>query len=867
MSGKHRDRRPETEDRRSDSVFCLLSSVKLAPGKPKILICAILTFCLLNSISTQTITIQGKIKNALDEEPIEFATVFFEKSGISTSSDDNGYFSLQSLWSDELILSISRLGFRSFNTPIKENKNIFLEITMVPQESDVEVIVTESRLKSTEMIRERAEELKFLPSASGNFESILPHIALGTRSGTGGELSSQYNVRGGNYDENLVYVNDFEIFRPQLISNSQQEGLSFPNVELMRDLSFSSGGYEAKYGDKMSSVLDIKYKRPTDFKGSLSGSFLGGSAHLEGSAKAGKNDFQRLRYILGARYKTTQYLLGSLDVKGQYIPQFADIQGYMTYDLTRDLQIGIIGNYNKSEYEFRPISRATALGLIDFALQLTTAFEGQEADEFTTGMGGVSLTFIPEKEKNPLFVKLLASRYQGNEKESFDVTGFYRLSQVETDLGSEDSTEEVAILGLGTEQEFGRNRLLSEITNVALRGGIELQPNRSGKPVHFLQWGLKYQREQMNDQLNEWIRVDSAGYSLPASETEVLIFDVLKSKNKLLSERITGFLQNSMDIKGRSSELKFNYGARFAYWSLNHELIISPRAQLLFKPEGEDVRVSYKLAGGLYYQSPFYRELRRPDGTVNTKLKSQKSIHALAGVTYDFFWKGISNKPFKLITEVYYKKFSNLTSYDIDNVRLRYSGENDATGYAIGFDFRLNGAFVPGTESWVNLSFLKTRENITDVQHLRVSPGESPREVNNVPRPSDQFFNVSVFFQDYLPGNENFKVNLNMIFGSGLPFGLRENNQVFRNVFRYKGYKRVDIGFSYHLWDASRINQRPRSIFRSLDNAWITLEVFNLMGIENVSSNTWVRTIFNQQFAVPNNLTTRRVNLRFKVEF
>ena len=823
-------------------------------------------FILTGTLLSQSITVQGIIKSAVDDQPVEFATVYFDESGISTNSDDNGYFSLQTDWNQGLEMSISRLGFRPFMVEIKENKNIYLEITLVPQESDIEVIVTENRLKETEMIRERAEELKFLPSVSGNFESILPHIALGTRSGTGGELSSQYNVRGGNYDENLVYVNDFEIFRPQLISSSQQEGLSFPNVDLMRDLSFSSGGYEAKYGDKMSSVLDIKYKRPTDFKGSLSGSFLGGSAHLEGSTKVGKYDFQKLRYLLGARYKTTQYLLGSLDVEGQYDPQYADIQGYLTYDLTKDLQLGVIGNFNQSQYQFRPISRATALGLIDFALQLSTVFDGQEVDEFTTGMGGISLTFIPERDKNPLFIKLLASRYQGNEKESFDITGFYRLSQIETDLGSDESGEEVAILGVGTEQEYGRNRLFNQITNVELRGGIELQPNSSRKPVHFLQWGVKYQREVINDRLNEWIRIDSAGYTLPTSGTEVVLFDVLKSRNNFESHRFSAFMQNSMDIKGTSSEIKLNYGARFAYWSLNDELIISPRAQLLFKPEGDDVKVSYKLAGGLYYQSPFYRELRRPDGSINTNLKAQRAVHALAGATYDFFWKGISDKPFKLITEVYYKKYSNLTTYEIDNVRLRYSGENDATGYATGLDFRLNGAFVKGTESWVNLSFLRTRENIMDVQHLRISDGET-KEVSQVPRPSDQFFSISVFFQDYLPGNENFKVNLNMIFGSGLPFGIRENNQVFRNVFRYKGYNRVDIGFSYHLWDTSRINQRPNSIFRSFDNVWLTLEVFNLISIENVSSNTWVRTIFNQQFAVPNNLTTRRVNLKFKVEF
>ncbi len=826
-----------------------------------------LTYLFVNQSFAQQITIQGRINNGLDNEPVEFATVFFKNSTTSTDSDENGYFILTTNWAEGLTLSISRLGFKEFETSIREPKNLFLEITMAPEESEVEVIITENRLKATEMIRERAEELKFLPSASGNFESILPHIALGTRGGTGGELSSQYNVRGGNYDENLVYVNDFEIFRPQLISNSVQEGLSFPNPDLMRDLSFSSGGYEAKYGDKMSSVLDIKYKRPTDFHGSVSASFLGATTHLEGSKQIGKSSFNQLRYLVGARYKTTQYLLSSLDTEGQYTPHHSDFQGYLTYDITNDLQIGFIGNYNRSQYNFIPISRATGVGLIDFALELNTVFQGRESDEFQTGMGGLSFTYIPEREKNPLFIKLLASRYQGKEFENFDITGFYRLSQIESNLGSENAGEEVAVLGVGTEQEFGRNRLQSQITNVALRGGIELQPNESGKPVHFLQWGLKYQRELMDDRLNEWIRIDSAGYSIPSSESQVLIWNVLKTENEIESNRFSGFIQNSIDFKGEDTDVKLNIGARFSHWSLSDEFIFSPRAQVLFKPKGDDVRVSYKLAGGIYYQSPFYRELRRPDGTINTNLKSQRSIHALGGITYDFFWKDISTKPFKIISEIYYKKFSNLTAYEIDNVRLRYSGENDATGYAAGIDFRINGAFVPGTESWLNLSLLKTRENISDVQHLAVEVGEDPKEVDNVPRPTDQFFNVSLFFQDYLPGNEHFKVNLNLIFGSGLPFGLRDNNQVYRNVFRYKGYRRVDIGFAYHMWDTSRKLTRPNSIFRSMDNVWLTLEVFNLMGIENVSSNTWVRTVFNQQFAVPNNLTTRRINLKFKVEF
>jgi len=699
----------------------------------------------LNTAYSQEITVQGKVKNGFDETYVEFATVFFKGTNISTDSDDNGYFLLKSEWTDGLTLSVNRLGFNDFEIAIDQPENIFLEITLIPEESEVEVVVTENRLKATEMVRERAEELKFLPTASGNFESILPHIALGTRGGTGGELSSQYQVRGGSYDENLVYVNDFEIFRPQLISSSVQEGLSFPNPDMMRDLSFSSGGYEAKYGDKMSSVLDIKYKRPIDFHGSVSASMLGGSLHLEGSKVLGKRDYQRLRYLIGGRYKTTQYLLSSLDTEGQYTPRNSDIQAYVTYDLTKDLQLAAIGNYNRNQFDFVPISRATAVGTFDQLLELNSVFQGRESDEFFTGMAGVSMTYIPERDKNPLFIKLLASRYQGKEFERFDISGFYRLSQVEKDLENGGETEEVAVLGIGTEQQFGRNRLQNRIHNVALRGGIELQPSSGTGPLHFLQWGLKYQHEMMDDNLNEWIRIDSAGFSIPFDEDQVLVWQVLKSENVIESNRLSGYLQNSIDFQNQKTEFKLNAGIRVAHWSLNNETIFSPRGQLLIKPKNADTRVSYKVAGGVYHQAPFYRELRRPDGTLNTDLKSQKSIHALAGLTYDFYWKQISQKPFKIISELYYKKYSNLTSYDIDDVRIRYSGENDATGYAAGIDFRLNGAFVPGTESWLNVSLLRTRENLTDVEHLQVKNGEIS-EAKNVPRPTDQLFNASLFF-------------------------------------------------------------------------------------------------------------------------
>ncbi|MEM9990540.1 MAG: TonB-dependent receptor plug domain-containing protein, partial [Bacteroidota bacterium] len=711
--------------------------------------------------------------------------------------------------------------------------------------------------------------MQLMPTTTGNLESVLPHIALGTTSGTGGELSSQYNVRGGNYDENLVYVNDFEIYRPQLIRAGQQEGLTFPNIDLIQSLSFSSGGFEAKYGDKMSSVLDIKYKLPDEFKASLSGSFLGGSAHLEGSL----GDSLKFRYLLGARYKTTRYLLGSLDVSGEYQPNFTDIQAYVTQDISTEWQLGILANYNRSVYDFIPQSRETGLGLVNFALQLTSVFEGREIDEFTTQMGGVSLTYLPRRDRNPLFVKLLVSNFQSLEQENFDIIGRYSLQEIEADLGSESFGDVANVLGTGTQQQFVRNTLLANVSTAELKGGWELQVNDNEdddqvESTHFLQWSLQGKYEQIDDRLNEWERLDSAGYSLPFDTSAVQVFRTLKTENQLESARFSAYLQDTYTFRQDSiAELRFSLGVRATYWSLNEEFNLSPRAQLLYKPLKSGKDIAFRLAGGLYVQPPFYRELRNIEGEVNTNLLSQKSAHIVGGLTWDF---GPAKNPtkFRFISEVYYKQLWDLVSYDIENVRIRYAGENNATGYVTGLDLRLNGEFVPGAESWFNLSFLRAREALNGVEHRVREPGMLEGEVvQDVPRPSDRLMNFSVFFQDYLPNNERAKMNLNITVGSGLPYGLLGNNTVYRNTYRFAAYHRVDVGFAYAFWDRNLRKRKPNHPLRFTESAWLSLEIFNLMQVQNVASNTWVKTIFERQYAIPNYLTTRRINLRFKVDF
>ena len=595
-----------------------------------------LTFALICTLTTvlpaqsDQAQVFGKITQQGSLDPVELAVVGIAGTAFATESDVNGFYTLMVPAGDTITLIINRVGYDEIAYPLmpmQPGDKRLINFSMSIAASDIDVVVTETRVQDAGLVREEVDELKLLPSASGNFESVLPSIALGTFGGTGGELSSQYNVRGGNYDENLVYINDFEIYRPQLISNSQQEGLSFPNINLINSLSFSSGGFKANYGDKLSSVLDIQYKRPDKTAGSLEMSLLGASGHIEGSIGLGKKQVQKLRYLLGARYKTTRYLLNTLETEGEYNPDFADIQAFVTYDFHKNWQLGMLANYNRAVYRFVPESRTTATGLLDFALQLSTAFDGSENDEFTTAMGGLSLTYVPEKMKNPLFLKFLTSARRADENERFDILGFYRLSQIDIAPGSENQGQELALLGTGTQHEYTRNFLDLSIINVQHKGGLELNgigSNISTNESHFIEWGLKYQHEQIDDRLNEWERLDSAGYSIPYNIEGLAVQRVLKSENSLSSHRVTAFLQNTYTrAYWGKSEYQLTLGVRANYWDVNEEFLISPRAQILFKPLAWKSDVSFKLAGGLYVQPPFYRELRGTEGTLNLDLKAQ----------------------------------------------------------------------------------------------------------------------------------------------------------------------------------------------------------------------------------------------------
>lgn len=827
-------------------------------------------------MSAQSATIFGVVTEGGTNQPIEFVTVYIKETNKNVQTNAAGEYSISIPAGTVVTLQTSLVGYKEAKIaiePMRSGTQKRIDIALVVSTSLQEVVVKESRMRDNGMIREDVKDFKLLPTTTGNLESVLPHIALGTNSGSGGELTSQYQVRGGNYDENLVYVNDFEVYRPQLIRAGQQEGLTFANPDLVRDLSFSSGGFEARYGDKMSSVLDIKYKRPDSVRFSAAASFLGGSAHLEGSKKIGGTEgYRRFRYLLGARYKTTRYLLSSLPVKGEYVPNFADIQTYLTYDISRSWQVAFMGNINSSVYNFFPQSSNVATGLINFTLGVRTAFEGQEHDRFNNGMGGVSFTYLPDRKKNPYFLKFLASRFQTSESEGIDIIGDYLIGEVETNLAKDNAGDIVSTLGTGTQHQFVRNNFFAAVTNLEHKGGFEMQveaENPSVTNTHFFQWSVKYQNEDITDRINEWERLDSALYSLPFRDDSLVLRTVVKTRNKLQSNRFTAYLQDTYTWRKDSvGEFQATLGVRGAFWDLNKEAFVTPRLQMAYKPLNWEKDISFRLSGGLYYQPPFYRELRSPIGVVNEGALAQKSAQVVAGMTYDFSIGKLRRIPFRLITEIYYKKLWDIITYDVDNVRIRYAGVNNATGYVMGWDMRINGEFVPGAESWINLSLLRARETITDVQHKEREIGDPEgRNIADVPRPTDQLMTLSVFFQDYLPKNKNFKMHLNTTIGTGLPFGFPGNNEVYRNTYRLKPYHRVDLGFSVLLWDRDWAARKPRHFLRFTRNTWLSLEVFNLMQVANEASKTWIKTIYNTQFAIPNYLSSRRLNLRARMDF
>lgn len=681
------------------------------------------------------------------------------------------------------------------------------------------------------------------------------------------ELSSGYSVRGGNFDENLVYVNDIEIYRPFLVRSGQQEGLSFVNSDMVSSIYFSAGGFDAVYGDKMSSVLDIQYRKPKKFGGSFNLSLLGGGIQLEGL-----NKNKKLYVNGGFRYKTSSYILKGLDTQGDYKPSFYDVQLLTGYSLGKKTDLEVFGNYSRNNYRVIPATRETEFGTVKQAYTLKIFFEGEENDLFETGLGAVSLTHrLNEKTK----LKFIGSGFKTFEEERFDILGQYFLDQLESDLGSENFGNSLFNLGIGSFLDHARTRLEATVWNVEHKG--DYVNNKT-----FLRWGLKYQNETIDDQLREWQYLDSAGFSVPTfrdSLNPVLeMRSFTNTKISISSNRYSAYLQNTWTVTD-TTRIILATGVRASYWDLNEQLVISPRASVTYKPQWKR-KVNFRFATGMYYQPPFYRELRDLEGVVHTDVKAQQSIHFVLGSDYNFLALG---REFKLVTEIYYKYLDNLVPYKVDNVRIRYLADQVAKGYATGIDFRLNGEFVPGTESWASLSLLMTEEDIKNdffydyynSEGEKIIPGYSVNDIavdsvrhepGYIYRPTDQRLSFGMFFQDYLPKFPAYKVYLNFLFGTGLPFGPPSNDR-YKDVLRIPPYRRVDIGFAKQIIGED-VKRPPKIKFlRKFSEVWINLEVYNLLQVNNTVSYIWVRDVTNRLYAVPNYLTSRQINGRLSFKF
>ncbi len=729
-------------------------------------------------------------------------------------------------------------------------------------------------VEATRIIRETGVDridpklARFNPSPLGGVEALLGgQLGVVMRN----ELSSGYSVRGGNFDENLVYVNDIEVYRPFLVRAGQQEGLSFPNPDMIESIRFSSGGFEARYGDKMSSVLDIKYRRPRQFGGSAMASLLGGAIHLEDAMFK-----MRLRHVTGVRYRTTLLLLGGGDVKGDYRPVYTDAQTYWTYDLTPNVELGFLGLYSRNQYNVVPDDRETEFGPFNQPLRFTVYFDGQERTQFETLFGALNLNVQANRN---LLLKLIASAYSTSESERFTIQGQYRLGELERDLGSEQFGEVVRDLGIGTYLDHARNQLDASVYTFAHKGYLQ-------RPKSYVQWGIDTRVESITDKLNEWYLLDSADFSVPLNTGEDLYLqNTLKADLSVNSLRSSAYLQSTWRWESERHKdrwLSLVAGARAQHWSFNGQVVASPRVRLVWHPGWKKVirpdsivdrDYSFWLAGGLYYQPPFYREMRMLDGTLNPDIRAQRSIHALLGMDR---WFEIWERPFRFTAEAYYKAMDDLIPYEVDNIRIRYYGTNNAKGYATGVDIKLAGQFIDGVDSWMSIGVLSAQEDVKDdffywrfnaagdtirpgytrdnvaVDSSRVEPGF-------IPRPTDQRVNVAFFFQDEFPRWPTAKVHVNLAFGTGLPFGPPNNNR-YSDTLRTSLYRRVDIGFSKQFLGAE--GQSRSGWRRHVKDLWLTAEVFNLLNIDNVANHTWITDVTGRQYSIPDYLTPRRFNLK-----
>ena len=782
------------------------------------------------SLSAQTFTLKGRV---IDEagNPVELASVACVAQGVATVTSLKGEYKMTLHSADSVVIRYSMLGYRTKTRILRRPKgNQTLQIVLIGSANQLdEVNVTGQKIQSGQMQDLSTKQLKRMPSTSGNAVEELVQSQAGVS--THSELSSQYNVRGGAFDENSVYINNVEVFRPFLVRSGQQEGLSIINPDMVEKIAFSSGGFESRYGDKMSSALDITYRRPKRFEASVDASLLGAGAYVGFGNK-------KFAWANGLRYKTNRYLLGSLESKGEYNPNFLDYQTYLNWRPNSRWSVDIIGNISNNHYNFYPEDRETKFGTLENVRSFKVYFDGQERDLFRTYFGTIGLT---RHYGDSTFVSLLASAFNTREQETYDIQGQYWLTQTET---SEN-------LGVGTYFQHARNYLKGHVESLKLMV-------RHTMRQHNIEGALTYKIEHVEEQSNEYGMRDSAGYSIPHTGQDLNMIYSLRARNELNANRLELYLQDNWRFQSHKADdndsivptlYTLNYGVRFSHWNYNHESILSPRVSLSIIPSFNQ-NISFRLATGLYYQAPFFKESRDTTtvngttyATLNSKIKSQRSLHFIAGMDYRF---NVNNRPFKFSAEVYYKLLGNLIPYSVDNVKVTYYGDNLANGHAAGIDLKLYGEFVPGTDSWVTLSLMNTRMKLNGI---------------SIPLPTDQRYATHLFFTDYFPGSDKWLMSLRLTFADGLPFSA-PHRELESNSFRAPAYRRADIGMSYRLLNNS--DRHSRSIFR---NIWLGVDCLNLFDISNVNSYYWVTDVTNQQFAVPNYLTRRQINAKVRFEF
>jgi len=811
--------------------------------------------CLIFSISfsqKKAANIRGKVVDE-NENPLPNVSVVILGKTAGVLTNDSGRFSIKVPAGRAFALVFSFTGYRN------EQRNFYLnesedETMVLRMEKGVrelqEVTITDDRLRmESSAIRINPKNAIQLPSATGGIESLIKIFV-----GSNNELTSQYSVRGGNYDENLIYVNDFEIFRPYLVRQGQQEGLSFINAEMVKNVVFYNGGFQARYGDKMSSVLDIQYKRPTQFGGSAYISLLEQGLQLEGATKN-----QKVTYIIGARNRNNQNLLSSQEIKGSYVPSSNDLQAYITWQPKEKWLFEILANRSQTRFSLSPeFSNQTTSVISPFFtanLGLDVYFGGGEKDEYSTNMTGIAFTHQPKKS---LKLKWMLSQFSNNEQEYYDIQGAYLFGERDFDKSKPTFGTIVNPLGAGVFQNFARNRLNIEILNATHKGSYE-----RGK--HFFQWGHSIEKQTINDRLNEWELQDSAGYTLPFNPSVLAMNKVIKSTSNLEIVRTQGYIQDNIVLSREKNTISLHLGLRYNFNTLNQEFLLQPRAQLAIQPQWKK-DIVFRFAFGAYHQPPLYRELRRYDGSVNESVRAQKSWQWVGGMDWNF--KGWGGRPFKLQTELYYKSMTDVVPYDIDNVRIRYSGKNEATAYTMGFEARLFGELVKDAESWVSVGIMESKENLDNDQWYNYTLDEAGKPIDStlvqggwVRRPTDRLITVGMLIQDYLPTNKNFKFHMNLLYGSNLPYNI-PNNVKFRNALIIEPYIRADFGFSALLLDSEKSKRRSKNPFRSLNNIWASLEVFNVIDRANTISFLLIKDFSNNIFTIPNRLTPRLINLK-----